>query len=314
MSNTLSSSPPRPRLLVVEAWGIGDVALAVPFLREAVRHTEVTLLAREHAAPLLHRFVPEVKLVAAHLPWTAFSGKYRLARWPWRKLTATRRELRAANFDLGLSARPDPRDHAVLWLAGARRRLGYARVGSSALLHESLPPPPSPHRAAHWAQLAATLGWNAPASLPRAMPPQARLAVIHPGAARVERRWPLERYQPLATRLRDAGWEVRFLDEDYATLDTLMDALAPAALFIGNDSGPGHLAALLGVPTFTIFGPQVPEAFHPWQPGAAWVEGTPCPHRPCFDRCRYAVPHCIQDLEIEDAWRALAPMLSTASV
>lgn len=313
MNTTLPDNPPRPRLLVVEAWGIGDVALAVPFLREATRHAAVTLVAQPHAAPLLRRFAPEVTLVPAALPWTAFTGKYRLHRWPWRTLLTLVRGLRARRFALGVSARPDPRDHTLLCLAGARRRLGFTRVGSGVLLQERLSPPSSPHRTAHWAALAAALGWRAPLPLPRARPATPRLAVIHPGAARPERVWPRERYHALAQRLRQAGWATRELGENYPDLDTLMDAIAPAALFIGNDSGPGHLAALLGVPTFTIFGPQVPEAFHPWHPSAAWIEGHPCPHRPCFDRCRYARAHCIQDLEMEEVWTALLPVLPAQS-
>ena len=39
-----------------------------------------------------------------------------------------------------------------------------------------------------------------------------------------------------------------------------------AGAFIGNDSGPGHLAAICGVPTFTLFGPQLPEWFAPLHP------------------------------------------------
>lgn len=314
---TPASAPaasPRPRLLVIEAWGVGDVALAIPFLREASRHAEVTLLARPHAAPLLHRFAPAVTFHEAILPWTAFTGKYRLHRWPWRALRRLLGELRAARFDLGVSARPDPRDHALLRLAGATRRLGFLRAGSTPLLTDPLPPPTSPHRAAHWQALATALAWPAPPppnpqSTTHHPPITKPLALIHPGAAQPTRRWPRERFEVLAARLRAAGWEVRWLDDPYPTLDALLDALAPADLFIGNDSGPGHLAALLDIPTFTIFGPQIPEAFHPAHPAARWIDGAPCPHKPCRDACRFARPHCIQDLTTDDVWTALAPSL-----
>ena len=26
---------------------------------------------------------------------------------------------------------------------------------------------------------------------------------------------------------------------------------------------------------------------------AAWFEGQPCPHKPCFDYCRFSEPHCM---------------------
>jgi heptosyltransferase III len=40
--------------------------------------------------------------------------------------------------------------------------------------------------------------------------------------------------------------------------------LDSAAVFIGNDSGLGHLAAARGVPTLTLFGPGRPERYRPW--------------------------------------------------
>ena len=41
------------RLLVLELWGVGDVALALPFLRIASQRADVTLLAKRHAAAVL---------------------------------------------------------------------------------------------------------------------------------------------------------------------------------------------------------------------------------------------------------------------
>lgn len=287
---------------MVELWGLGDLALALPFLRTAARHGPVTLLAKPQAAPLLRRFAPEVELVPLTAPWTAFSGKYRLHRWPWRELRRTVSDLRRRHFDLGLSARRDPRDHALLALAGTRRRIGFARAGSGVLLTDPLAPPPRPHRAAHWAALAAALGGPAPASPePRSGP--IRRIVIHPGAGQPVRRWPAERYAELAARLRAGGREVQVIADAAGDLDALLDALAGADAFIGNDSGPGHLAALLGVPTFTVFGPQLPELFAPMHPRAAWIEGAPCPYKPCFDACRYERPHCLLDVSVEAVWR-----------
>src|SRR5688572_5680786 len=70
-------------MLVLELWGLGDLALAMPFLRAASSRARVSLLAKPHAAPLLARFAPAVELIPFVAPWTAFTGKYRLHRWPW---------------------------------------------------------------------------------------------------------------------------------------------------------------------------------------------------------------------------------------
>ncbi len=299
---------PRPRLLALELWGLGDLALALPFLREASRHAEVTLLAKPHAAPLLKRFAPTVQLLAVDAPWTAFRGKYRLWHWPWGKLRATLGELRQRRFQTAVSARSDPRDHLLMWLTGADERLGFKRAGSGLLLNRSLPPPAHPHRAEHWHELAKSLGWTLTPDIPPAR--TGRHIIIHTGAGQAVREWPRDRFEALAGQLRAAGWQVTLLDNSLRDLDALLDTLATADRFIGNDSGPGHLAALLGVPTFTVFGPQLPEHFAPQHPRGAWIEGQPCAYKPCSDYCRFAFPHCIRDLDEFGVWTRLQPWLA----
>jgi heptosyltransferase-2 len=306
-----SHDPAPLRLLVVELWGLGDLALAVPFLRAAAQHARVTLLAKPYAAPLLRRFAPAVELVPFVAPWTAFRRKYRLHRWPWRELAAVRRTLRSARFDFGASARPDPRDHALLALAGCRARLGFPRARSRLLLTRPLPPPPRPHRSDYWRALARELDWSIAPEMPRLTPPRGQRVVLHTGAGQPVRQWPVERFQEIARRLEAAGWHVTMLDDSFNDVDRLLDTLADADRFIGNDSGPGHLAALLGVPTFTIFGPQLPGLFAPQHPQAAWIEGVPCPYKPCFDSCRFPVPHCLHNLTIDAIWGELQPWLAT---
>jgi ADP-heptose:LPS heptosyltransferase len=134
--------------------------------------------------------------------------------------------------------------------------------------------------------------------------------VIHTGAGHAVREWPLDRFKEIAARLTTAGWQVTLLDNSLQDLDRLLAILDSADRFIGNDSGPGHLAAQLGVPTFTLFGPQLPELFAPQHPQAAWIEGAPCPHKPCFDRCHFPTPHCIRDLSPDAVWRAIQTWLA----
>lgn len=56
--------------------------------------------------------------------------------------------------------------------------------------------------------------------------------------------------------------------------------LRRCALWVGNDSGPKHLAVALGVPTVTVFGPTHPTTWHPPGGPHAFVEaaGLPCLH------------------------------------
>ena len=47
--------------------------------------------------------------------------------------------------------------------------------------------------------------------------------------------------------------------------------LAHARIFVGNDSGLGHIAAAVQTPTLTLFGVGAPDRYHPWGPRAAWL-------------------------------------------
>jgi ADP-heptose:LPS heptosyltransferase len=119
--------------------------------------------------------------------------------------------------------------------------------------------------------------------------------IIHPGAGATSKCWPLDRFVELARRLRDSGRRVRaIIGEveaerwtpaqrnafgDLAELcepPTLMDlytALSPASAMVGNDSGPTHLAGIMGVHTIALFGPTNSAIWRPMGPRVDVIQG-----------------------------------------
>lgn len=88
---------------------------------------------------------------------------------------------------------------------------------------------------------------------------------IHPTSARETRNWPKEKFLALARYLKQQGFEPIFIPgiKDgwenigfeiafFPTLDALARFLYESGFLIGNDSGLGHLASALGVPTMTL--------------------------------------------------------------
>jgi ADP-heptose:LPS heptosyltransferase len=311
----------KPKLLIVELWGLGDLVIATPFLRAVVERFEVTLLAKPFALDLQPRLWPGVKVAPFTAPWTTFKNKYQLWRWPLLEMIRLRRKLAAEQFDFGLSARWDPRDHLLLKIFGAKNRLGFPRLRSRIFLTQPLVrPEPQAHRYESWRVIARALNIQLPPR-DKISPPAVRgreTVLIHTGAGQPVRVWPLEHYQRLAARLRrekiqtqitcdpdQRAWWLRAGETNVATPSTVTELLAlidQAGAFIGNDSGPGHLAAFCGVPTFTIFGPQLPEWFAPLHPVAEWIEGKACPYKPCSDYCRFPTPHCLWYISEEEVW------------
>ena len=182
---------------------------------------------------------------------------------------------------------------------------------------------PLAHRYDDWWVAARAIGLEMPTRKELPLPParKERVVLVHTGAALAVRVWPLERYQNIVRRLRNLGFFVRVAcdagqrdwwlqhgEEDVTTpqsISELLWLLDQSGTFMGNDSGPGHLAAIMGIPTFTIFGPQLPEWFAPLHPAAQWVDGKPCPYKQCFDYCRFPVPHCLWNITEEEVWSKL---------
>lgn len=306
---------------------MGDLVIATPFLQAASREYAVTLLAKPYANDLQRRFWPEVKVAPFIAPWTAFRNKYRLFRWPWGRLFRLR-EFVQGPFAIGLSARWDPRDHFLLKVLRARRRLGFPRLQSQIFLTEPLSRTDSAaHRYENWRIIGRALGLDLPPreQLPVYSRPPRTQVLVHTGAGQPVRVWPLDRYTNLVERLRREGywvqvacdpdqqsWWVEVGEREIATPGTVSELLAlmdHAGAFIGNDSGPSHLAAASGVPTFTIFGPQLPEWFAPMHPLGEWLEGKPCPYKPCSDYCRFPVTYCMVNSGEAEVWQRVSGFL-----
>ena len=118
--------------------------------------------------------------------------------------------------------------------------------------------------------------------------------VIHPGSGSPSKNWPIERYMELVDRLRKEAKPVRVIIGEVererwsadviaklepvkqpATYLDLMSELLTARAFVGNDSGPAHLAAMLGVPTLSLYGPTNPTTWKPVGPSVKTLRGEP---------------------------------------
>jgi heptosyltransferase-3 len=110
--------------------------------------------------------------------------------------------------------------------------------------------------------------------------PDVRYAAIHPLAATADKAWPSDNFLKLARHLElSAGLEPVFIggpNEDLsmfepyrtvsgAALEEIVKLLRDAALFVGNDSGPAHIAAAFAVPQLVFFGPSDSEVWAPWR-------------------------------------------------
>lgn len=133
---------------------------------------------------------------------------------------------------------------------------------------------------------------------------------IHPTASTDDKRWLAPRFLSLALRLKSKGFEPHFIVSDgeradwehvqqygiglprLGSLDNVAAWLVECGWFIGNDSGIGHLASCLQVPTLSLFMRKgIARTWRPgWGAGKVLVGGAWLPTGRLKERCwKYAL-------------------------
>jgi ADP-heptose:LPS heptosyltransferase len=195
--------------------------------------------------------------------------------------------------DLVLNFHGGTRSMMMTLASGARIRAGFGHHRYSFLYSHKIPRAQEIlgiERPVHTAEhLASAMFWL---GVPQQEIPRAKLAagaapndlgayaVLHPFGLFREKIWPAERFIEVARHLRDdRGLEPVFLagpDDDAglfnqfrvlrnAPLAEVKSVMSGASLFIGNDSGPAHIAAAFGIPVVVLFGPSDPVTWAPWR-------------------------------------------------
>ncbi|MRR18218.1 MAG: glycosyltransferase family 9 protein [Deltaproteobacteria bacterium] len=161
------------------------------------------------------------------------------------------------------------------------------------------------------------------------------LAAIHPGARKIMRQWRPDRYAEIASRLQEQyGASIVLLGgpEDQQLLDEIETKMGFAAalkscslslldmaavfsecdLFIGNDSGPGHIAAAVGCPTLSLFGPNFPVICRPYiASGEVIFKNLDCSGcRQEKHLCVHPENTCLDRIGVEEVWAKVRTMLA----
>jgi heptosyltransferase-3 len=256
--NLLDRLPPGSRIAVIRLRSLGDCVLTTP------------------ALSLLQRHRPDLKISVIVEPRFAeiFAGNFE-----------TRESMIRA--DLVLNLHGGTRSMLLTALSRAKYRAGFAHHRYNFVYSDKIPTAQEilgvsrrVHTAEHLASAVFALGvpqQEIPRAILSADPPPARrpYVAIHPFAARPDKTWPAERFIEIATALpldpiflagpTDDLTPFKNFETSRASLKVTKSLLAGASLFIGNDSGPAHVAAAFGVPVVVLFGPSDPVTWAPWR-------------------------------------------------
>ncbi|MGD1092980.1 MAG: glycosyltransferase family 9 protein [Bryobacteraceae bacterium] len=264
MENLLERLPSGSRIAVIRLRSLGDCVLTTP------------------ALALLKAYRPDLKLTVVVEP--RFAGVF--------EDNPDIDDIRpgATRADLTLNLHGGTRSMLLTLACRAKFRAGFAHHRYSFIYSAKIPRAQEilgVNRRVHTAEhLASAVFWL---GVPQAPIPRAKLmaenapgqyASIHPFASLPEKTWPADRFLAVADYLRDHyGLEPVFLagpDDDVAPfsgfrvlqnapLAQVKSLLSGAQLFVGNDSGPAHIAAAFGVPVVALFGSSDPVTWAPWR-------------------------------------------------
>jgi heptosyltransferase I len=325
-------------ILVVRLGALGDIVHAVP---------AVAAIRRAHPGARIDWLVERKHRAMVHLV-TAIDRTIELERPSVDAWIATTRELRASAYDVAIDFQGLLKSAVLARASGAARVVGFsiwhlrektarpfystsAAVDAAHVIHKNL-------------RLLRVLGIDdqtisfpiAEVGSPALDELRARLdgrpfALINAGAAWPNKRWPADRFGELATFLREAsglapvvvwapGEEALVEAVIAASGDAAIAAQATAvgdlvalsraaALVVSGDTGPLHIAAAVGAPTVSIFGPTDPDRNGPWS-----VEDVSVSR---FDQCRchydracHASRWCLEDVTVAEVCAAVQQRLA----
>jgi ADP-heptose:LPS heptosyltransferase len=275
-TDIIANLPTESRVAVIRLRSLGDCILLTP------------------AIQILHHARPDLRIGV--VVENRFADVYRGNPAIAEVLPPTVRALRAFGPSLCLNLHGGSRSARLTMLSGAEIRAGLD-IFRPMLVYNTLIPTAQEilgitrrvHTAEHMASAMFYLGVE-PTWIPRAFvpapeggspqAPAGAYAVFHPLAATPEKTWPAASFVEAAEFVsKNMGLEPVFIGgagEDLsrfsqwrtvsgAPLREVARLMRDASLFLGNDSGPAHLAAAFGLPLAVLFGPSDSEIWSPWR-------------------------------------------------
>jgi heptosyltransferase III len=272
MTNVLDRLPSGARVAIIRLRSLGDCVLTTPalsLLKQARPDLQIAVVVEDRFAPVFEGNADVDQILAPNAS-SVSRFRPRLALNVHGGATSVRLMLAAAS--------------------GLRAGFGHFRFQPMYNVRipraqEILKVDRKVHTAEHLASAMFYLG------VPQTEIPRARLfaapnsrarayAVLHPFASEAGKTWPAENFLAVAKHLdRDLGIEPLFIagaNEDLspfgeytcfqgAPLEEVKSLASSAALFIGNDSGPAHIAAAFGRPVIALWGSSDLDNWRPWR-------------------------------------------------
>ncbi len=90
----------------------------------------------------------------------------------------------------------------------------------------------------------------------------------------------------------------------------MLALIASAAVYVGADSGPLHVASLTATPLVALYGPNLAAISGPWRREQVEIIQLEMACRPCSQRkCKYDTIHCMRQIKVERVYEAVSKFI-----
>ncbi len=338
------------RILVIRLDHIGDVVMTRPAIRALHKkfpNAEIDMLVSEEVASLLANSKGIHRIIPSKNNWFSRHASFPQKGAEFLRLAGV---VKDENYDLGLDFRGDLRNILLMFFAKIRYRLGYGTTGGGFLLTEELPYDATAQQVLvnlnllrffyvaqdnkllpfEYTQDQAQAFWKGfgaePATtvLPRVL--------VHMGAGSTAKQWGIDNFRALLQKISEANLAQIILIGSEAEREALPDLklhvqniidvrgkvrlqdlpilMDICDIFIGNDSGPAHIAAAQGLEVILIAsGTNDVRFWHPWTDRLRLLQyQVPC--APCGLRvCPVSGHPCLENIPAEQVFEAFRSVL-----
>ena len=340
------------KILIVRLSALGDIVHALPVLaaiKQAMPSAEVDWMVEENYASILsitrglrRRIIGRARNSFTTGEAVSFGGALGYVQ--------AVAHLRSQEYDCALDLQGLLKSAGWARSSGAKRIIGFDKASlreaqAATFYTETVTPPQGVHVIHKNLSMLTALGITTD-TITMPLQPEAsaetlaaiqdagvkRYAVLNPGAAWPNKRWPPERFGALAAVLRDrTGLRsmITWGPSERDLADTIVAAssgaampapptsvgdlavlLRDAALVVAGDTGPLHIAAAMGTPLVGLYGPTWPERNGPWDPNDVTISRAAtcvCHHK---RQCLRGAP-CINDITLDEVAEAAERRLKT---
>lgn len=352
--NAAAPVAPHPKILIMKFWGMGSLLLSAPAVRAVKEHFQpselivLTLAQNREVCEALGLYSEVITCRLRPLPVFLLDL--------FRAVLALRRKRIDLLFDFEFFTHFSA---LTTFFINARRNVGFfaTEVERGDFYEDTASFNSFWHISRIYMHMVGKLVPGAPSEAPvvpafdagaaaRFGLPAGRYAVVNPNSDPIapQRRWPADYFAELITRIQNAGFTVAMIGGKSETaynesirrkagrpdevvnlagstsMRELAGVLKAARLVITNDSGPLHLAVVLGTPTVSFFGPETPVIYGPQDRDKHTVFFDNIECSPCMNirkakeiKCVKGKADCLLQITPERVWQAVSARLGATA-